>query len=323
MDRLRIYLFEQLRVYRNDEELAGFPTAKAQHLFCYLILRRNRCHARGVLAGLFWGDSPEEQARKALRTTLWRLRAFLEPPGSEGSYLIVNNEEIGFNRGGDYWLDVEEFERRLVPRLQIERAIGNTGPPDQEGFCSLSDSINLYRGDLLEGCHEDWCLYERERLQGMFLHALTCLMLYYRHQGRYDQAIGCGQRILSYDPLMEEVHREMMRLHALNGNRGAALRQYRLCRDILTRELGIEPMDETDALYAQICTHAMTSSCRTLEPTGGPPSAYTAPLTFQIDQALNQLRLAQTELRQLDVRFQKGMDTLTSIRQQFGQNDRE
>jgi len=35
MDRLRIYLFEQLRVYRNDEELTSFPTTKAQHLFCY------------------------------------------------------------------------------------------------------------------------------------------------------------------------------------------------------------------------------------------------------------------------------------------------
>jgi hypothetical protein len=31
----------------------------------------------------------------------------------------------------------------------------------------LKDAVNLYCGDLLEGWYQDWCLFERERLQSI------------------------------------------------------------------------------------------------------------------------------------------------------------
>jgi predicted ATPase len=44
----------------------------------------------------------------------------------------------------------------------------------------------------------------------------------------------------------------MMRLLALNGQRGAALVQYEKCRQVLAEELAVEPAVETTALYEQI-----------------------------------------------------------------------
>jgi predicted ATPase len=44
----------------------------------------------------------------------------------------------------------------------------------------------------------------------------------------------------------------MMRLLALNGQRGAALVQYEKCRQVLAEELDVEPAVETTALYEQI-----------------------------------------------------------------------
>ena len=44
----------------------------------------------------------------------------------------------------------------------------------------------------------------------------------------------------------------MMRLLALNGQRGAALVQYEKCRQVLTEELDVEPGVETVVLYEQI-----------------------------------------------------------------------
>ena len=35
---------------------------------------------------------------------------------------------------------------------------------DEDRARSLEDAVSLYQGDLLEGCYEDWCIYERERL---------------------------------------------------------------------------------------------------------------------------------------------------------------
>ena len=81
MDVLRICLFGTLQIYRGEKCLNKFPTCKTRDLFCYLVLRRQRFHARNTLAGLFWSDSPEEQARKYLRNTLWRLRSSLALDG--------------------------------------------------------------------------------------------------------------------------------------------------------------------------------------------------------------------------------------------------
>jgi DNA-binding SARP family transcriptional activator len=191
---------------------------------------------------------------------------------------------------------------------------------------SLQDTVNLYQGDLLEGCYEDWCLYERERLQGMFLNALTQLMVCYRTQGNYDQAIDCGQRILSYDPLMEEIHREMMSLYAVAGHRGAALRQYRLCREVLARELKIAPMEETDALYAQICNGArlpdqslLFFDARRAVPSAGPPPQEPdcLPSLQYVHDALSELQLVQAELQLLNVHFQKGVHALETCCQRL------
>jgi DNA-binding SARP family transcriptional activator len=43
-----------------------------------------------------------------------------------------------------------------------------------------------------------------------------------------------------------------MRVLALNGQRSAAMAQYETCRRILTREMGVEPTQETMALYERI-----------------------------------------------------------------------
>jgi DNA-binding SARP family transcriptional activator len=326
MDVLRINLFGQLRVYRGDKPLDKFSTRKAQYLFCYLALHRRHCHSRNALAGLFWIDTPEEQARKCLRTTLWRLRSLLGPTETTSeACLHVENDEICFNIDCDYWLDVEEFEKCLARSSQgSENTQANQ--IDSQTISALARAVELYQGDLLEGCYEDWCLLERERLQGLFLGALARLMDYYRWQGIYEEALRCGRRILSFDPLLEEVHREVMRLHCLAGNRAAAVRQYHMCRTILFQELGIDPMEETTALYAQICQNQESQNAQqnntgsgkgsivlTAVTKSNPPKSF-YPLAVYVDDALNELREAQKGFSHLSGRFQRVAQTLENIR---------
>jgi hypothetical protein len=112
--------------------------------------------------------------------------------------------------------------------------------------------VALYRGDLLEGQYQDWCLYERERLQQMYLTLLDKLMGYHTARQAYELALAFGTRILRYDRAHERTHRQLMRLHYLAGDRAAALRQYARCRAALAQELGVLPARTTLALYEQI-----------------------------------------------------------------------
>ncbi|NIN69138.1 MAG: hypothetical protein GTO63_31510, partial [Anaerolineae bacterium] len=81
------------------------------------------------------------------------------------------------------------------------------------------------------------CLYERERLQNMYLAILDKLVSYSEVQGAYEAGLGYGSRILSYDGARERTHRRLMRLYYLAGDRTAALRQYDSCVEALRREL--------------------------------------------------------------------------------------
>jgi len=263
---LRIKLFGSLELERDGRPLARFASRKSGELLAYLALNRKAPHTREHLAGMFWGDSSEERARHTLNTTLWRINRVLEPPGApahERGYLRVSPQHIGFNAASGVWLDVAEFERRCELAEQ-------TDAPDQR-FALYSQAINLYRGDLLADCYEDWCIVERERLQGLYVRALARLMALNSSNTEFDLAIDCARRILSCDPLREEVHRDLMRLHLDAGQPAAALRQYRQCEDLLRDELGVEPAPETRALLAPIL--GATSAANRVVPARTPAGA--------------------------------------------------
>jgi DNA-binding SARP family transcriptional activator len=284
---LRIKLFGSLELERDGHPLARFASRKSGELFAYLALHRKSSHTREHLAGLFWGDSAEERARHTLNTTLWRINRVLEPagtPAQERGYVRVSPQQIGFNSASGVWLDVAEFESRCALAEQAESA--------NQRAALYSQAIALYRGDLLADCYEDWCIVERERLQGLYVRALARVMAYNSSNTQYDLAIDCARRILSCDPLREEVHRDLIRLHLDSGQPAAALRQYRQCEDLLRDELGVEPAPETRALLAPILG------------AGSPPvaqdlSARIAYLSAACDAARAQLAEAMALLREL------------------------
>jgi DNA-binding SARP family transcriptional activator len=298
---LRIKLFGSLELERDGRPLARFASRKSGELFAYLALNRKAPHTREHLAGVFWGDSSEERARHTLNTTLWRINRVLEPPhcaASERGYLRVTPQHIGFNTASGVWLDVAEFETRSELAEQ-------TGAPTK--FALYAQAVNLYRADLLADCYEDWCIVERERLQGLYVRALAQLMSFHSSNAEYDLAIDSARRILTCDPLREEVHRDLMRLHLQASQPAAALRQYRQCEDMLRDELGVEPAPETRALLTPIlgASSDPTSPTRSARPTSATASELSAVaakiehLSAACDAAQAQLQEAMALLREL------------------------
>lgn len=325
MEAIKISLFGQLRTTLGERDVFRFPPSKEHHLLSYLVLNRERSHSRSVLAGLFWGDSPEAQARKCLRTSLWRLRRVLEAGGgSRGTYLLAQRDQVCFNTRSPYWLDVEEFERGVVSVHPTIQGL------DDRGVRVLTRAVELYRADLLEGCYEDWCLLERERLRELLLKAMRMLADHHMARHAHEKAIHIGQRILRHDPLSETVHRILMYSYWLAGDRGAALRQYECCRDLLAQELSLEPAEETLALVEQIRsgTTVDAGARQTVQPadhlrllsnerhTSESSEALTS-LTTAVESTSSDLHLIQTELRQLRARLRQSIAALEHVREKL------
>jgi DNA-binding SARP family transcriptional activator len=294
MREIQVFLFGTVRIVLTCQPSPIKLTHTIQGLLAYLLLHRQRSHPREVLAGLFWGDRPEDRAHSCLNTALWRLRGALEADGiARGTYVVSTpTGEVGFGLEGSYWLDVATFEERIAQLL---------AQPDQglsvADAAELQSALDLYTADLLEGFFDTWAIRERERLRDLYINGMAHLMHYHRQQRAFEESLGCGQRILQHDPLREEFHREMMRLYLENGQRALAARQYEICRDLLDTELGIPPMPETQALYEQISPQ---SGLRR-------PMSTTSGETTSHQQTLRQLRLALRACEKAREQLQRAM----------------
>jgi DNA-binding SARP family transcriptional activator len=249
MGILRISLFGSVRVaYGNYQEIIKLTRA-SQLLLAYLVLQRNRLHPRDALLDLFWSDYGPDRARNCLNTALWRLRRALEPLGKDQYAYLINSHtgDIGFNPEANCWLDVAVFEN-LADRVLKEPIESVTAAQVQE----LEKVLALYTGDLLEGVYEEWALVAREYQRLLYIRCLDYLMRYFHCQAAYHKGIEYGKAILILDPLREEVHRSLMQLYMECGQRSLAVRQYETCRQQLLGELGIQPMEETKALYSRV-----------------------------------------------------------------------
>ncbi|MGA5761786.1 AfsR/SARP family transcriptional regulator [Nonomuraea bangladeshensis] len=282
----------------NAEGLRLQPVAAS--LLAYLVLRRERPQPRDVVAAAFWGDLPAAEARRRLNTALWRLRRVIEPPHvPRGTYLLVEpSGAMAFNRHSDAAVDVALFESAVTPAL----GPGRVSAADAE---RLAGAVGLYVGDLLEGAYDDWVVLERERLRELHLSALARLASWHRSAGDLDTALRFGQAILDREPLREDVHRMMIEMHAEAGRRAQALRQYKICREILARELGVDPLPETAAAAARVATGT---------PLGpGSVQGHAGPAQDYATRLLDQLVRAENELRCLADRLKRAADELRSL----------
>ena len=120
----------------------------------------------------------------------------------------------------------------------------------------LARAAAAYRGDLLEGCYDDWVRPERERLRATAGAVFAAMLDEAWRHGDVARASQLGDRLLRLDPLDEATYRRLMEIHAAAGDRARALRLYHECTAMLDRELGVAPDTATVALYEAIIGQA-------------------------------------------------------------------
>lgn len=190
----------------------------AQRLLAFVSLQGSS--TRGLIAGSLWPAVGEKHAHGSLRSTIWRVgRSY---PG----LLSLAGDVVGL--GPQVRVDVHLLRRQLRTILDGARV-------DEPLAGSALDR------ELLPGWYDDWVLSERERLRQLRLHALEIMATQLADDGRYGSAIEAALAAVEADPLRESAHRAVVYVHVVEGNMTEALRQYRRCRTIYRRELGVEP----------------------------------------------------------------------------------
>jgi DNA-binding SARP family transcriptional activator len=300
MSKIHIQLFGRFCVRRDGQIVAGLGACKLQELFSYVLLHPHSPLSREALASLLWPDITTAQSKKKLRQQLWHLQSALglQTGTPRDRLFLVEPDQVQVNPETDLWLDVAVFEKTF------ESVQGIAGQLlDSPNAQAIQNALLLYRGPLLEGHYEDWCLYQRERLQHMYLALLEKLTSYSEEQHDYDTAIRYGMSIINCDKVHERAYRRLMRLHYLNGDRAKALGVYEQCSTALDEELGVRPSKRTTAFYKQILTEQLVMP----KPPAANPQPALESANAPLIQALSHLARLQELLTELQNEVEQSM----------------
>jgi DNA-binding SARP family transcriptional activator len=193
-----------------------------QRLLAFLALRGPS--DRHTVAGTLWPEVGEAQALASLRTCVWRLnKALPDVLHQFGPALAIR---------GFIALDSRDQESFAASLLSHER-------DDQDW---LKDKLHLlWEGELLPGWYDDWVIFERERLNQLRLHALELAASLLTQRGQLDVAVQLALEAVRTEPLRETANAVLMSVYLAEGNVSDAVHQYVLFRDLLQRELALEP----------------------------------------------------------------------------------
>jgi predicted ATPase/DNA-binding SARP family transcriptional activator len=236
---LEIALLGPPRVVLNGQPAIEGLSGKTLALLIYIAVV-GQPQTRESVAGLFWGDAPDTQARNSLRVALASLRKVIP------EHVLITNQTIAFNRASTYWLDIEDLQAR-------------TAALDKATADGLRPLVPLYRGEFLHDFSidggaewQEWVLAQRALWQQRASDGLIRLADLLMAAHDYTSARIVLQRNLHINPWQEPAHRQLMLAYGRMGDFTAALAQYERCRHALVAELGVEPMPETMALAEQI-----------------------------------------------------------------------
>jgi DNA-binding SARP family transcriptional activator/tetratricopeptide (TPR) repeat protein len=277
---LHIRLLGDFSLIYADRQVTSLNSMRLQSLLAYLVLHRDVPQQRQHLAFLFWPDTTEAQARNNLRQLLHQLRQVF--PAVE-HFLSADMHMLHWHPVTPFHLDVAQFEEALTLADAARRR------NDQHALqVALEQADNLYRGELLPGCYDEWILPERERLRQRHLQALEQLLRLFEVQGDTITAIRYAQRLLGLDPLSEDLYRRLMRLFALNNDRASALHVYHTCVTTLQREMGVDPDPATREAYERL----LQQEAPTIQPIVRQPLPAATPTLIGREREWEQLHVA-------------------------------
>lgn len=242
---ISVRLLGALEVSCNGLYLKSLPR-RAASVLAYLVTNRSQPHTRDLLAGRFWSETSDDKARRQLSNAIWQIRKAASEAGLP-DFIFTDRGRVGIDNRVDVAIDAEQYEADLDAAITADPGSAHSVRID-----ALTAAVETYTGDYLSGYYDDWMESERRRLRNRQADALSRLTALYRGASDYQRALRLAEDLAELDPLREESHREVMRLHGILGNAAAAERQYETCRRILNDEVGVEPSSDTLSLLAAI-----------------------------------------------------------------------
>jgi LuxR family maltose regulon positive regulatory protein len=252
---LTINMLGPVEIVRDPARLLSpdaWTTRRARDILCFVASRRHRRASKDLIIDTFWGDTDPTVIERNFHPTVSHIRKALNSNQTlKQNLLLYRDGDYLLNPDFAYRIDVEEFDR-LVARgeaLRRERQF------DQCVQCYQS-AVDIYRGEFVQGSYDLWVDEQRSYYRKQYLQLIEALAGVAQKTEDWFKSIQLAQQILNDDPFREDIHCLLMRAHAALGNKSAVREQYESLRQLLQKELGVEPVAETVNTYRELTGQA-------------------------------------------------------------------
>jgi DNA-binding SARP family transcriptional activator len=239
-------LLGNFRLYKTGRPVAVRAGGKTERLLYTLGIKHGAWTQREALLETLWPGGEAALASQSLNSLVYSLHKLLgdaleqRPPvvHQDGCYRLNGEAGVG--------VDVAVFD------ALASAGDRQAGQGDRAGAtAAYHQALGLYSGDLI-GDGQLRAVLQRERLRALYLSVLARLADFAYESGALEACLEYAQRLLDSDPCREDAHRLLMRCFVKRGERAQALRQYRLCEQILLAEFEALPEPRTTALFDQV-----------------------------------------------------------------------
>lgn len=234
---LTIRGFGKMQVSLGDKLISGtdWKTKGVRDLFFYLLSQPEGV-TKEEIGMVFWPEADPDAIRLRFKNSIYRLRRAV---GTEA--VSFTGDVYKFNSAIDFSYDVIDFLEEIKKAKNAVDA--------QQKMKHLSKAVSLYHGDFLPKMDQDWVTIEREKLRQDFMRSALTLMDLYLDSGKYTEAISISRRALEEDLYDEAVYRGSMVAYSALNDRPAVARQFERCKQLLKKDLNLEPSPQTIKLY--------------------------------------------------------------------------
>lgn len=246
---LRIYL-SGTRLEAGDTVLGpgDFPGQQGRAAFSLLAGERNSAITRAGLAAALWPAAPPRAWDAAITSIVSKLRALLRRAGLDGAAALVSEGGCYELRlPADTWIDHEVAADAIHA---AESALRAGAPAKAYGPSAVAHHIA--RRAFLPGEEGEWFTLRRDKLASILVRALECRAEVYLWNREQALAVEVAREAVVLHPFRETGYQLLMRAHAASGNTAEAMKVYEQCRTLLSRELGVPPSPQTQALHSEL-----------------------------------------------------------------------
>ncbi len=227
-----------------------WKSKRAKTFVKLLVAQDGHTVTRDIAMETLWPDMDPDILGPTFNSMLHRVRKVLEPksvPGASASCILHTEGVIMLNKDlvrtdvGQLLYHLDTTDRMRSSR-KTEDIVGE-----------YEKAFDLYEGDFLpEDLYSDWAAPMRDRLRIRYLRALEDAAGIAELSGDRDRTLRFYERMFSTDPCNEKACCWLMARYHSDARRGEAIRTYERCERALSRDVDLEPDEQTKKLYRRI-----------------------------------------------------------------------